>query len=132
MIQIFNEPPSGLQVAPHDPRILAAGYQIAVREVNFGAVHDKGTLMLALRSGLGLGEHFGANWDALYDVLTDTGARPPRLALLLCDYATFRRRHPALADELEGVLLDAQTATAEQQGQLWLLTEEPETDLRRW
>ena len=29
------------------PRIIAAGYQITVREIDFGAVHDKDTLMLA-------------------------------------------------------------------------------------
>ncbi|MBZ9713713.1 barstar family protein [Deinococcus multiflagellatus] len=132
MIQVFNEPPQGLQVAPHEPRILAAGHQIGVREIKFGEVHDKDGLMLALGAGLALPGAFGRNWDALYDVLTDPDRTPPRLALLLCDYADFRRRHPHLSQELEATLLDAQRSAAEQGRDLWLLLEEPDSDPKAW
>ncbi|MFC4425675.1 barstar family protein [Deinococcus navajonensis] len=130
MMQVFSAPPDGLQHAPHEVRLLAAGHQIGVREVVFTAVHDKETLMLAFLAGLGLTERFGRNWDALYDVLTDPQSRPARLALVLCDYALFRRRHATLGAQLETVLLDAQRALAAEGRDLWLLIEERESDLR--
>ncbi|GGB74011.1 barstar family protein [Deinococcus soli (ex Cha et al. 2016)] len=132
MIQIFNEPPQGLQTAPHEPRIIAAGYQIAVREIDFGTVHDKDTLMLAFLKGLALRDTFGRNWDALYDVLTDPEQLNPRYALILCDYTHFKKRHPHLARELEQVLLDAQQNASEHNRSLWLLAEEPDHDPNGW
>ncbi|AKH16084.1 barstar family protein [Deinococcus soli (ex Cha et al. 2016)] len=132
MIQVFNAPPSGLQTAPHEPRIIAAGYQIAVREIDFGTVHDKDTLMLAFLKGLALRDTFGRNWDALYDILTDPEQLSPRHALILCDYTHFKKRHPHLARELEQVLLDAQQNASEQNRSLWLLAEEPDHDPNGW
>ena len=132
MINVFGAPPEGIQPAPHDPRMIAAGYQVAVREVDLSHVRDKESLMLALLRGLGLSESFGRNWDALYDVLTDPQARPARFALVLCDYAHFRKRHKNLGAELEAVLLDAQRDAARQGRNLWLLTEEPAQDTRHW
>lgn len=129
MIQVFSAAPDGLQPAPPDLRILAAGHQIGVREVGFSAVHDKDTLMLAFLSGLGLTEHFGRNWDALYDVLTDPQAMPARLALVLCDFGRFRPRHPHLGAQLEAVLLDAQRTLAAQGRDLWLLVEARDSDV---
>ncbi|GGR46198.1 nuclease inhibitor [Deinococcus seoulensis] len=131
-MQVFDEAPQGIQTAPHEPRILAAGHQVSVREINFGNVHDKSSLMLAFLNGLGLRDTFGQNWDALYDVLTDPDQRPARLALLLCGYAHFRRRHPNLTRDLEQVLLDAQTEAARTDRHLWLLSEEPDSDTRHW
>ncbi|UBV41563.1 barstar family protein [Deinococcus taeanensis] len=130
MIQIFNEPPQGLQTAPKEPRIIAAGYQITLREIDFGTIHDKESLMLAFLKGLGLRDTFGRNWDALYDVLTDPNQTRPRYALILCDYAHFKKRHPHLAHDVEQVLLDAQHTAAQQERQLWLLLEEPDHDLK--
>ena len=128
MTQIFDDEPSGLQAAPRDPRIMAAGHQVGVREVNFGAVHDKDTLMLAFLSGLALAHSFGRNWDALYDLLSDPALWPGKFALLLCDYARFRARHPHLSAELERVLIDAQAEATTQSRKLWLLIEELESD----
>ncbi|MFC4637023.1 barstar family protein [Deinococcus hohokamensis] len=130
MMQVFGAPPDGLQLAPHDVRLLAAGHQIGVREVGFTGVRDKDTLMMAFLSGLALTERFGRNWDALYDVLTDPQARPARLALVLCDYAQFRGRHVQLGAQLEAVLLDAQRTLAAQGRALWLLIEERDSDPR--
>lgn len=131
-MQVFNEPPNGIQPAPHEPRMIAAGYQISIREINFAGVHDKDTLMMAFLSGLALTDNFGRNWDALYDVLTDPETRPAKLALLLCDYAHFRRKHATLSAELESVLLDAQANAAENERQLWLLTEERDNNTKHW
>lgn len=126
MIQVFDEAPQGIQHAPHEARLTAAGYSVAVREVEFTDVSSKESLMLAFLSGLGLTEHFGRNWDALFDVLTDPGQFPARLALLLCDYAPFRARHASLAADLETVLLDAQAVRAREGRSLWLLVNEPD------
>ncbi|MBX8467390.1 barstar family protein, partial [Deinococcus sp. RIT780] len=76
MMQVFDTAPQGIQTAPHEPRILAAGHQVSVREINLGGAQDKTTLMLAFLNGLGLRSTFGQNWDALYDVLTDPDQRP--------------------------------------------------------
>ncbi|PNY80084.1 barstar family protein [Deinococcus koreensis] len=132
MIQVFDEAPNGLQPAPHDPRMLAAGHQVAVREINFRDVHDKESLMLAFLRGLGLSQTFGRNWDALYDVLTDPESRPAKSAVLLCSYASFRKKHPHLSADLERVMLDAQATAAEAGRSLWLLLEEPDSDTRHW
>ncbi|UQN06812.1 barstar family protein [Deinococcus sp. QL22] len=132
MINVFNAPPEGIQTAPHDMRIIAAGYQVSVREVDLTRVRDKDSLMLAFLRGLGLTQTFGHNWDALFDVLTDPEARPARFALVLCDYDHFRKRHAKLNAELEAVLLDAQRSAAEVGRQFWVLAEEPEHQLRRW
>lgn len=132
MIQVFDDAPRGLQAAPKDPRMLAAGYQVKVREISFGAVDDKDSLMLAFLGGLALSQSFGRNWDALYDILSDPAQWPKRFALLLCDYEHFRRRHPNLARDLERVLLDAQTEAARQERRLWLLIEEPDSDPNAW
>lgn len=132
MIQVFDQAPEGIQKAPHEPRMLAAGYQVALREVSFSDVHDKESLMLAMLRGLALTDSFGRNWDALYDVLTDSEARPAKLGLLLRDFEHFCRRHPRLAADLEGVMLDAQRGAAKEGHQLWLLSEELESDPRNW
>ncbi|MBB5233071.1 barstar family protein [Deinococcus budaensis] len=132
MINVFQQPPQGIQTAPHEPRILAAGHQVAVREVDLEGVADKEGLMLAFLRGLGLTDHFGRNWDALYDVLTDPDARPVRFALVLRDYGHFQARHKQLGPQLQQVLLGAQAEAAARGRSLWLLAEEPDHDTRHW
>ena len=132
MMNVFAEAPAGLQQAPHEIRMLAAGHQVSVREVALTGVRDKDGLMLAFLSGLGLTQTFGRNWDALYDVLTDPEQVSGRFALVLRDHESFRRRNRHLGAELEGVLLDAQQAAAQQGRLLWLLAEEPDSDTRHW
>ena len=132
MIQVFAEIPQGIQTAPHELRMAAAGHQVAVREVDLTHVRDKDSLMMAFLSGLALTQSFGRNWDALYDVLTDPQQFSGRLAVVLCDYAHFKKKRAALCSELEGVLLDAQANAAEQGRLLWLLAEEPDSDTRHW
>ncbi|WP_317640161.1 barstar family protein [Deinococcus arenicola] len=131
-MQVFDQAPEGIQKAPHEPRMIAAGYQVALREIGFSDVHDKDSLMMAVLRGLALTDSFGRNWDALYDVLTDTQARPAKLGVLLCDFDHFCKRHPRLAAELERVMLDAQRDAGKQGHQLWLLAEELESDPKSW
>nr|WP_246363101.1 barstar family protein [Deinococcus budaensis] len=111
---------------------MAAGHQVAVREVDLEGVADKEGLMLAFLRGLGLTDHFGRNWDALYDVLTDPDARPVRFALVLRDYGHFQARHKQLGPQLQQVLLGAQAEAAARGRSLWLLAEEPDHDTRHW
>lgn len=132
MINVFAAAPEGIQPAPHEVKMLAAGHQVSVREVDLGGVRDKEGLMLAFLSGLGLTQTFGRNWDALYDVLTDAEQRPAHFALVLRDYERFSKRAHKLEEELRGVLLDAQQEAAAQGRKLWLLAEEPERDTRHW
>ncbi|MFC6591225.1 hypothetical protein ACFP81_03730 [Deinococcus lacus] len=61
-------------------------------------------------------------------------ASPPfseRMALILRGYDGLLAERPRLGT-LAQVLLDAQRARAEQGAQLWLLAEEPESDLYHW
>lgn len=132
MIHVFADAPQGIQTAPHDARILAAGHGVALREVDLTDVRDKGGLMLAFLRGLALTQNFGHNWDALYDVLTDPDARPERFALVLRDFGHFQNRHRSLAAELERALLGAQREAAAQGRSLWLLAEERESDTGHW
>lgn len=127
-MSIFDDPPQGVQPAPAEPRLLAAGAQVRLREVTLSNVQDKGDLMLAFAGDLDFSFSFGRNWDALYDVLSDPDTAPPRLALVLCDYPDFERRHARLAAELRQVLLDAQQALAGAGKMLWLLSELPESE----
>ncbi len=129
MSQIFDGLPSGIQPAPHDCRIIAAGYQVAVREVDLSQVRDKDSLMMAFLSGLALTQSFGRNWDALYDVLTDPQQFSGRLGVVLYDYDHLRRKNPRLCAEMEGVLLDAQRAAAEEGRLLWVLTRESDSSV---
>ncbi|GAA5501356.1 hypothetical protein Dxin01_01088 [Deinococcus xinjiangensis] len=127
MIQVFDEVPNGIQQAPHDCRITAAGYQVALREVDLTVVRDKEALMMAFLSGLALTQSFGRNWDALYDVLTDPEQFSGRLAVVLYDYTHFKKKNAKLCAEMDGVLLDAQKAAAEEGRLLWLLAQERES-----
>lgn len=126
MINVFATTPSGIQPAPHDIRVLAAGYQIAVREVNLSGVRDKEALMLAFLAGLGLIQTFGRNWDALHDSLTDPEQTSDKFALMLTEYHHFKRKNSRLGKELEEVLINAQQEVAEQNRAIWILANESE------
>ena len=127
-MSIFDSPPDGIQPAPAEPRLVAAGAQVRLREIDLGHVHDKDDLMLAFANDLTLNSSFGRNWDALYDVLSDPEAMPDKLALVLCDYPDFQRHHARLAAELSHVLQEAQNALAASGKALWLLWDLPESE----
>lgn len=125
-MSIFDIAPQGIQPAPSEPRLVAAGAQVRLREVNFGNIRTKEDLMLAFANDLVLTDNFGYNWDALYDVLSDADQVPERLALVLCDYPDFQKEHPKLAAQLNHVLLDAQQALSSEGKSLWLLSDLPD------
>ncbi|MFC4455721.1 barstar family protein [Deinococcus sonorensis] len=116
-----DELPSGLQPAPAEPRLWAAGARLMFRELELQHVQDKDDLMQALGRDLTLPPHFGHNWDALYDVLSDPATARPE-AIHLCHLEAFRTAHPKLAADLLDVLLDAQSERARSGVGLWLLT----------
>ncbi len=81
-------------------------------------VSSKAELMTALAQALSLPTHFGRNWDALYDLLTDLDSDS---AVILQNQPAFAQAHSSLWEPLEGVLLDAQQFLANQGVALWLL-----------
>ena len=121
-VKLFDRVPDGIQMAPAGVRELAEHAGVELHEIELASLHSKHGLMDAFASGLELGESFGHNWDALYDVLADPEAGVARRALLLIGLEDFAVRCPELARELESVLLDAQAALAEAHQSLWLLS----------
>ncbi len=126
-MSLFDHPPEGIQLAPAEPRLAAAGAQVRLREVDLGRVQDQNDLMLAFANDLCISAAFGRNWNALYDVLSDPQSAPDRLALVLCDYPTFERHHAKLAAELKRVLLGAQQVLTAQGKALWVLSDLPDS-----
>ncbi len=112
--------PDGFQSSPTDPQLLAAGVQATFRALDLSAVDGKAELMAQLSRDLSLPRHFGRNWDALYDVLSDPDAMRGTVVCLK-DWEGFVVRQPELAARLEGVLLDAQEALASYDVPLWVL-----------
>ena len=112
--------PVGLQTAPADPQLTAAGIGASLRQLDLTGVDGKAELMHQLARDLTLPAHFGRNWDALYDVLSDPQAMNATI-ICLKGWTDFQARHGELAATLESVLLDAQTALAGAEIPLWVL-----------
>ncbi len=112
--------PDGLQTAPADPQLTAAGIGASLRELDLSTVDGKAELMHQLARDLTLPAHFGRNWDALYDVLSDPEDMKATVVCLK-GWTDFQARHSELAATLESVLLDAQTALAGADIPLWVL-----------
>lgn len=91
---------------------------VAHYTLNLSGIDSKAELMAALQETLALPEHFGRNWDALYDLLTDLNTD---MALTVQEQAVFAHHHAELWEALWGVLQDAQAFLARQGVQLWLL-----------
>ncbi|WP_293910267.1 barstar family protein [Deinococcus sp.] len=120
-MNLFERAPDGIQIAPAGVRERAGHAGVELHEIELTSLHNKHGLMNAFASSLELGEDFGHNWDALYDVLADPEVGHSRRALLLTGLENFTERCPELAEELTSVLLDAQVALAEVHQSLWLL-----------
>ena len=114
----LSDKPDGLQPAPADPVMAAAGVQASLRTIDLRAADDRTTLMQQLSVGLDLPHYFGRNWDALYDLLTET-TQPTALQILGWEH--FQDHHRELARQLKGVLIDAQDTLAAADIRLWVL-----------
>lgn len=112
--------PDGLQQAPADPQLTAAGIGASLRQLDLSGVDGKAELMHQLTRDLTLPAHFGRNWDALYDLLADPQSMNATVVCLK-GWADFQARHSELAAMLESVLLGAQTALAAANIPLWIL-----------
>ncbi len=80
-------------------RLAAAGLDAGA--VDLSAVADKDGMMRAFQRDLAWPDWFGANWDALADLLAgpeDVAARP--MALILIDWPGFAERAPDIAATL--------------------------------
>jgi RNAse (barnase) inhibitor barstar len=110
----------GLEVFQGDLKMAAAAQQATLREVDLTRVDGKAELMHVLAHDLILPPHFGRNWDALYDLLSDPGNMRDTV-LCFHGWPDFARRHPELAEQFEGVLRDAQEALYPHRIGLWAL-----------
>ncbi|ADY26537.1 hypothetical protein Deipr_1393 [Deinococcus proteolyticus MRP] len=127
MLDVFSQPASGIQDAPHDPRLSAAGHQVGLRAVRLNCAGDRHTLSQELMLGLSISLEAVQSWDSLFEALTAPG-QPERFGILLLGYRDFRFQHPQLSDELDRTLVAAQQALAAQGKALYLLAAYPETD----
>ncbi|MGY6553140.1 MAG: barstar family protein [Wenzhouxiangella sp.] len=98
---------------PIDPAEIAA--QLAAVGLETGMVHlgrvaDKDTMMQAFQRDLNWPDWFGANWDALADLLAGPeGAAARPIALILVDWPGFADRAPGVAATL-GELIEELSA----------------------
>jgi Barstar (barnase inhibitor) len=127
-VSVFEHLPNGIQSTFSGLRERAEHAGVALHEIDLVGLHSKHGLMDVFAASLDLGEYFGHNWDALYDVLADpqffdNAAGPARRALLLIGLADFEERCPELSEQLRSVLLDAQAALAQAHQSLWLLSD---------
>lgn len=126
----FEQVHPGVVIAGGDVRLEAAARHVRLWPVDLAQVTHKAGLMATLAADLELPDWFGANFDALYDLLTDVDLVPDRAGLLLVGLDALTARDPDLGGQLLGVLLEAQTAAAEFGRQLWLFEEPAQTDRR--
>ncbi|WP_189642129.1 nuclease inhibitor [Deinococcus piscis] len=124
---MFSQPASGIQDAPHDPRLSAAGHQVGLRAVRLNCAVDRRTLSQELMLGLSVPLEATGSWDALLTELT-AASQPDRFGILLLGYRDFRHRLPQLSDELDSTLVAAQQTLAAQGKSLYLLAAYSEAD----
>ena len=127
MFDLFSEAPQGIQPAPGNVALAAAGHQVRVRTVTLERVHNLKDLMYELVSGLALDPEAGEGWEGIYRGLIAADL-PEKNAALLCGYSGLRRRLPGLAADLERILLEAQRTLAGESKALWLLEPGPQTE----
>ena len=120
MLDVFSDAPSGIQIAPHEVRLNAAGHQVSLRAVNLDEVKDPETLHQQQAVGLSMPPTQTETWQSLLLALTDD-AIPKRFGILLLGYRDFRYRHEALSDSLDKTLLEAQQIQATKDKALYLL-----------
>jgi RNAse (barnase) inhibitor barstar len=88
---------------------------------NLQGVVSKADLMKALDKGLGLPEHFGANWDALADSLEDEEWLDHRGAVVYLQHAAgYRKAHPQDWTTLEDILAEAADYWRELRKPFWV------------
>ncbi len=92
---------------PQKPAARLAEHGIRAGVVRLEAVTDKTTLMQAFARDLNWPSWFGANWDALADLLAgEEEDEPGSLVLILTDWAGFADRDPESAATLLEIIKD--------------------------
>lgn len=107
----------------------AAGWRVV--ELDLAGVADKAGFMARCADHLTLPEGFGRNWDALRDLLTDTGWLPAgsHTLVLVTGWHTYRAAAPGEWRSVERVLTGAaDRARRTARALLVLLAEPPVTD----
>lgn len=92
--------------APVAHRATAAGLQ--VYRVDIGAAHGKADFLACMAQALDVPPDFGANWDALLDVLRDLSWLPaPGWVILLEGCSHFGAAHPGDCETALEILTEA-------------------------
>lgn len=100
----------------------AAGLDFAVMRVDLSGCEDKADLMSRLAKAGGFPGDFGANWDALSDVLRDMAWRTaPGYVWLIENAAEWRDAHQADFDTLLEILNEAAFEWAHADVAFWAL-----------
>lgn len=92
---------------PADVARVARADGLAVRRIMIARGSDKRRLLAALATTLGLPTHFGHNWDALHDCLTDGEVVTEATVIVLERCRAFALAHPAEFEVLTEVLAGA-------------------------
>jgi len=80
-------------------------YGMDAQVVDLSSLGDKSELMRAFQRDLDWPDWFGANWDALADLLSGPEDRSaPAQALVLLGWPAFEQRHPGLAETLMDII----------------------------
>ncbi|MEP7207587.1 MAG: barstar family protein [Casimicrobiaceae bacterium] len=102
---------AGVHAWSGDPGPIAAAASASGLRYHAADLHgvvSKVDLMKALDQGLALPEHFGANWDALADVLEDDAWLHDKGAVIVLQHAgAYRKAHPQDWSTLEDILAEA-------------------------
>lgn len=77
--------------------------------VELSEIEEYADVHRAFRDSLGLPEHYGMNWDALWDCLTDMAVKP--IFIEVRGFDEFERRFPASAVKLRRLLADFERET---------------------
>jgi RNAse (barnase) inhibitor barstar len=106
----------------HDAlKAAAAAANLKYRAVDLHGVGGKNELLEALAKGLKLPEHFGNNWDALADVLEDSGWLGNHgMVIVVRHAAAYRKSYPADWEALEEILSEAAEYWQERHKPFWV------------
>ncbi|MBX6391974.1 MAG: barstar family protein [Burkholderiales bacterium] len=129
---LTNPGEAGIFLSPPDAEALDAAADRAGLErwrVDLGAARNKADIMSAFQHALGLADGFGANWDALYDVLADRALETPAgVALTLGGCGALAREDGDDFEQLLEVLDSVAESSYDEDIPFWVFIEGVDAD----